>query len=768
MLNKINSKIMIELPQKPRILVFIANVLLAWLVFFVANGGWSPFSTGAGIWLLAAMAYWLLVLITTPFFTPPKDSLATAISVVLLLVPIDFSKVLQFRLLLQSIDIVTIILSLVIVILALIAIFKQSASEDDLVGKISYQLSNRLGRGEILFTPVILISALGFNQESIYWALLISGFWVLMVVVKPVEIIAKLVIYFQELKSGQQKVLRTVGHIFRIDDPNIIRIILTNNAVTWEKHKVHIIHLPNNEYAHVLPLFIQLQGEKIIGTGFFSVVSEAPPFKTNPGYIYEYEGNGLAVALIEKLSGVSGDSEIIGLIVEHSVIGNIKFQVIAGAELEEGKVIFANVRGKKIYYQILDAKTDEESFKENPLGIHIVSAAQLGSYDSGKGFEKFPWLPSMNQLLFLMSENYVPEQVLKENEFVIGKVPGTNFGVSVILDDLIEYHSAVLGITGTGKTELVFDIIKNALKRGTKVFCVDFTGEYRFRLSASMPELIGLSVVQVEKMEKALFAVETGTYGAKEERVVLQKFLDEIKPGVKDQVELFIADDLKRLGIFEFAEITNTKATLRTTEMYLSAIMDWARNNRKAQQILIVLEEAHTIIPEAYGSGFDNDTQWVVGRIGQIALQGRKYGVGLLLVSQRTALVSKTILSQCNTYLTHSLVDKTSLDYLNGVYNSEHVQVIPNLRPREFLAHGKAVKSERPIVVRVDFDPQKEKASQALNKSIKIIGKEIKSVGLEELSEESPGLEDDINYDEISFVEQDNQVEEVDPEDLLF
>jgi len=80
-----------------------------------------------------------------------------------------------------------------------------------------------------------------------------------------------------------------------------------------------------------------------------------------------------------------------------------------------------------------------------------------------------------------------------------------------------------------------------------------------------------------------------------------------------------------------------------------------------------VLEEAHTIIPEAYGSGFDSETQWVVGRIGQIALQGRKYGVGLLLVSQRTALVSKTILSQCNTYFTHALVDKTSLEYLGSV-----------------------------------------------------------------------------------------------------
>jgi hypothetical protein len=151
--------------------------------------------------------------------------------------------------------------------------------------------------------------------------------------------------------------------------------------------------------------------------------------------------------------------------------------------------------------------------------------------------------------------------------------------------------------------------------------------------------------------------------------------------------------------------------------MYLSAIMDWARKNRKAQQILIVLEEAHTIIPEGYQSGFDSDTQWVVGRIGQIALQGRKYGVGLLLISQRTALVSKTVLSQCNTYFTHALVDKTSLDYLSGVYSAQHVHIIPNLGFLEFLAHGKAVKSERPLVVRRDFDQAKLDASKSLDVS---------------------------------------------------
>lgn len=77
----------------------------------------------------------------------------------------------------------------------------------------------------------------------------------------------------------------------------------------------------------------------------------------------------------------------------------------------------------------------------------------------------------------------------------------------------------------------------------------------------------------------------------------------------------------------------------------------------------MVLEEAHTIVPEVFGSGFDANTQFVVSRNGQIALQGRKYGVGLMVISQRTALVSKTILSQCNTFLTHSLIDQTSLNF---------------------------------------------------------------------------------------------------------
>jgi hypothetical protein len=581
-----------ELRQKPRVLVFAINTVLAWIVFFIVTGGISPFVTGAGIWLLAAIAYWLLVLITNPFFRPPKDSLATAISVVLLLIPIDFSGVLFFKSLLQTFQVITIVTSLAVTVLALIAIFEQTSNKNNPLGKISYQLSDKLGKGEILFTPVVLISALGFYQSNIPLSLIIAGFWVLMISIKPVELISKIFVYFYELKTGQQKLSDTIGSILRIDDPNIVRVILTNNANTWKKREVHLIHLPNDKYAYILPLFTQVQGESIIGTGLFSLTQDKPKFKTNSGEIYKYEDPKLAKIIINELCGTkSGNFDVVGLTVERSTIGSIKCQVIPGIPLEEGMILFANINRKKVYYQILDAVTEEESFVKNPFGMHIVSAAQLGAYDPKEGFEKFSWLPNMNQPLFLVPEDEMPKQVLGKNEFIIGKIPRTNFGVPVVLNDLIEYHTAILGITGTGKTELALDIVRNALDRGTKVFCVDFTGEYKPRLHDYNPAIIGLSIEQVKKMEEFLFAVETGTYGAPQEKATLKKFLDEIKPDVNKQIKEFIESEENNLGIFELAEITNTKATLRTTELYLSAIMDWAKENRKATQIHLTSSE---------------------------------------------------------------------------------------------------------------------------------------------------------------------------------
>lgn len=698
------------LSQGWRIIALGINILIALAIFWLATGTVMPTGSGASVWFLAASAYWLLVLVAAPFFVPPRDSLSTAIAVILLLAPLDFSTVEHYRSELVFFNLLTVILAIAVATAALVAIFQQNTS----IGKIAYRLSSVLGKGEVLFTPAVIISILGFYQGQWGWMCLILAFWTYALAIRPVELGIQISRYLKGMKEELQPTA-LAGTIVRVDDPDIVRVVLTKDGSSWEPDRVHVAQLPNGKATYVLPLFTQLQNDEMVGTGLCCPINDAEVPKMDAGSVYTLEVKGLAEELGNSLSGDGEVSKIVGIVVEGSSISAVKFQVVSHVELEEGMVVFSYIRGKKVYYQILDANTNEENFQQSPLGVHIVSASQLGCYSAEAGFQKFPWLPSMNQPLFLASTDKEEEQELGDNEFMIGRVPCTPFGVPVVLDDLIEYHTAVLGITGTGKTELTLDIIRNALARDAKVFCVDFTGEYKARLADQNPQTIGLTIAQGSDLEKHLFAVETGEYGAKAEKAALKTFLDAVQPQVTEQISDFLTDPDNHLGIFELAEITNTKATLRTTEMYLSAIMDWAKQHRKAEKILIVLEEAHTIIPEAYGSGFDAETQWVVGRIGQIALQGRKYGVGLLLISQRTALVSKTVLSQCNTYFTHALVDKTSLEYLSGVYSQEHIKAIPNLRFLEFIAQGKGVKSDRPLLARREFDVAKEKASKALD-----------------------------------------------------
>jgi DNA helicase HerA-like ATPase len=103
----------------------------------------------------------------------------------------------------------------------------------------------------------------------------------------------------------------------------------------------------------------------------------------------------------------------------------------------------------------------------------------------------------------------------------------------------------------------------------------------------------------------------------------------------------------------------------------------------------------------------DHDSRGLVSKIAQIALQGRKYRVGLLVITQRTATVSKTVLTQCNTMITLSCFDETSLDFVKNIYGEAHAKMIANLRPLHAVVFGKAVRSERPVVVEIPFDAAK-------------------------------------------------------------
>jgi len=583
-------------------------------------------------------------------------------------------------------------------------------------GKFAFRLTSIFGQGEVLFSGPAVVSIVAAHQTSfaqMSWLLL---FWILVVIGKPVERIMEAVRKLAEDSRGT-KALPTIGHIDRIDHPNILRVKLASGSL-WPNNRLFTASLPNGEQQYVVSLFSQVQGAEVVGTGLV-VATAAEKIDLPAGTVCASHDDDKTKEFLSELSG-SADAKLVGFVVENSTIGVISFEVAARSELREGDVVFANLSGFDVFYQIIGAETVEESFDQNPRGTHVVKAAQLGQYSPEVGFTKYGWLPAMNTPLFSAKSRIFEEPIVGKREFKIGRVPSTNIDAIARLDDLVEYHTAILGVTGTGKTEVALDLVRNAIERGVKVFCVDFTGDYKERLvdlNAIFPAPDKKKALAIEGL---LATIDSYGFDAKKQKADLKTILNEIREETAVVINDFLTKDDTNLAIFELADISNSKAGLRLTEIYLSAIMNWARENRRARQVLLCLEEAHTIVPEAYGSGFDGETKWVVERIGQIALQGRKYGVGLLVITQRTALVSKTILSQCNTFLTHSLIDQTSLNFLESVYSSQHTRLIPNLGRFEFLAFGKAIKAERPVILRREFDQAKYDASQAMNKPVPV------------------------------------------------
>lgn len=126
---------------------------------------------------------------------------------------------------------------------------------------------------------------------------------------------------------------------------------------------------------------------------------------------------------------------------------------------------------------------------------------------------------------------------------------------------------------------------------------MDFTGDYRERLADLNPIFPAPESKKANAIEGLLATIDSLGFSAKTEKTNLKKVLNEIREETAISINNFLGSDDSSLAIFELAEISNSKAGLRLTEIYLWAIMNWAKENRRARQVFLCLEEAHTIVP---------------------------------------------------------------------------------------------------------------------------------------------------------------------------
>lgn len=137
----------------------------------------------------------------------------------------------------------------------------------------------------------------------------------------------------------------------------------------------------------------------------------------------------------------------------------------------------------------------------------------------------------------------------------------------------------------------------------------------------------------------------------------------------------------------------------------------WARKipeGGKERPLLVVMEEAHAYLNQ-------NNKAFASNIVKRIVKEGRKYGIGAMVVSQRPSEVDPTILSQCGTFISLRLSNQTDRSQVKGTISDNLeglTDMLPILRTGEAIVLGEAVKLPMRTIIE---PPEKENRPDSLD-----------------------------------------------------
>jgi hypothetical protein len=144
--------------------------------------------------------------------------------------------------------------------------------------------------------------------------------------------------------------------------------------------------------------------------------------------------------------------------------------------------------------------------------------------------------------------------------------------------------------------------------------------------------------------------------------------------------------------------VTPVEVTQIITE---AALLILSKEMSSTAKACLVFEEAHSLVPEWNSVVNDGDKHATSGTARAI-LQGRKYGLGCLLITQRTANVTKTILNQCNTVFAMRTFDDTGKEFLANYIGHDYANSLSSIPERHAVFFGKASSCENPVLIRLN------------------------------------------------------------------
>lgn len=348
--------------------------------------------------------------------------------------------------------------------------------------------------------------------------------------------------------------------------------------------------------------------------------------------------------IIKDLKDKTPDA--LGFAIEGSTEAAIRMN--PSAKLKIGQTLEMNDEEGKLLYQVSGLKLEDEVWANSSALVPRASLIQIGALNDEGRIVVRPTLPSPYQRIISANDS---QSELSDDFMRIGVLKGTSIPVGIRKDWMANHgHLAVLGMSGMGKTTIAAKLAKLAKAEDAFVI-LDETSEYRTRL-------------EFEPVQPSALDWDSGGVSVCE-------------PGGE------LPEECKKL----------VQAAMTAAQA------EYVAGNTPRRRY-ILLEEAHGWLPEW---NFTIPAQTAhVNKTCRFILQARKFNISFIMVSQRTAVISKSAISQCENYIMLRTLDQTSLEYVEGVIGHELKRVIPELSRYEAVCVGPLFNSDSPIIVSLD------------------------------------------------------------------
>jgi len=663
------------------------------------------------IWLYGGIASLLFgSRILNPYFTPPSGALINGVTGLLALLsalPVVAPCTPDAYVLGATIG----FCAIVALVSLLLLIFRTPMGEEPSTAwRVCERAVIGLGSPNILFGVLITASVWLFHRNAPVEVFVILGTFIVITVFGPVEAVAKYILWFLDRPRPLNRA-DLIGSVAAHQSPGIV-LVRQAEAKTIARGTPMVI----SDQHGPLQLGVALNYVGRDEGNLLRVLVTSLPKRLavlHDGSAKAADGMAMSITMTDEdkanIRALKWIDRLCGIVDTETSTEYLQFEVINEAGLAEGALVEVRIGdNQSVIYQVVDGATrDEVVQQKNKYGYARAKARKIGTWDDdGRRFRPVPWMPRMNAPVFLLKALEGGPQ-----DDCIGHFPSTPYGVRIDPSECVTHNTAILGILGVGKSYLAIELVERMIARGIKVVCLDLTNQYESLLE----EFIDPKHEKVRR-DALVAAGQGGVANQNKEQggsrhrfkqavfLKMQEFMaanDDHYLWVVNPAQFRVTKQVSGMfqGNADLAHLTSSEITAIFSDAALFVCQELGMTDEA--RLCLVYEEAHSLVPEWNSVAAEGD-KMATATSARAILQGRKYGLGCLLITQRTANVTKTILNQCNTIFAMRTFDDTGKEFLGNYIGSDYAAVLPSMQPRHAVVFGKASSCENPVLIRLN------------------------------------------------------------------